>query len=222
MSLKPLQAIRPYGQFDGYDTEITLAAGGFQGGEVATLVGVAVGAENDLAAKDADGSDGYAQVSPQQLRPVVTRNLTSGNRPLFLTDDGSSGYGTLFGTLVGATAGQVTAGANLGPHTASGSGKVTLWNYPGTYAISLGAVDQTAGEGLLLDNAAVTVGAPVFATSTGLLTSDNSSDKFEDIVVGRFVEFSSNGSLVTTPKSLVDASATNRFTEVVIFWGPEL
>lgn len=225
MSLRPLQAIRPFGQFDGYDTEITLSAGGFQGGEVATLVAVTLGDDNDFAAKDADGSDGYVGLTPQ-TRPVVTRNLTSGDRPLFLTDDGSNGYGTLFGEVVGSTAGKVVpspgAGTQLGPHTADGSGKVTLWNYHGTYAISLTAVDATDGEGLLIDNAAVTVGAGVYATTTGLLTSDNSTSKFEDIVLGRFVEFSTNGSLVTTPLNLADASATADFTEAVIFWGPEL
>ena len=70
--------IQPYGQFDGYDSVYLTV----KGGEVATIVGVPV-AGTDKAAKDADGSDGYAGAPPAHVRPAVTTNLVLGSRPLF-------------------------------------------------------------------------------------------------------------------------------------------
>jgi hypothetical protein len=225
MALKILQSgIQPIGQFDGYDNEVTLGAGGVKGGEVATLVsfvfsGTTAGV--DLAAPDADGSDGYVGVA-EKKRPIVTRNLPDGARPLFLTDDGSTGYGTLFGQLVGATVGQVVAGEVLGPHTAAGSGKITLWDKQGLYASTLDAVDTTASTGLVPDNATLDVGDPLYATATGLLTPNVAlSFDTDDIVVARFVEFSDNGSKVTTPHNLASATGRNRFTQAVYFFNPE-
>jgi len=198
MALKPLQATYPLGQFDGYDDQITE----FLGGEVCTLKSVLVG--EDKAAYPSDGQDGYFGVA-HQLRPVVSHNLAAGDRPLFLADDGISGYGTLFGSVVGGTAGQVvTGGTVLGPHTAVASGKITLWAQPGLYAVTLDAVDTTASTGLVPGNGTLTAGAKLYATSAGLLTPDSSS-KFEDVAVARFVDFQTNGSLVNTPNFLTAA-----------------
>lgn len=222
MALKILQSgIQPLGQFDGYDNEITLGAGGILGGEVATLVGFAFEVGTDLAAKDADGSDGYVGVASKK-RAIVTRNLPDGARPLFLTDDGAKGYGTLFGQLVGATAGQVIGGDQLGPHTAAGSGKVTIWDKPGLYAVTLDAVDTTAGTGLVPDNGTLDVGDPLYATSTGLLTPDiGSSFDTAQVVVGRFVEFATDGSTVTTPSYIAGESSVE-FTQAVFHFNPEV
>jgi len=232
MALKPLQAGRePLGQFDGYDDEITLAAGGFRGGEVCTLLYIPVGG-TDRAAKDADGTDGYVGTTTQ-LRPVVTRTLADGSRPLFLSDDGSSGYGQLFGELIGATVGQIGnapgTGTALGPHTAAGSGKITCWDKPGLYAVTLDAV-VTGAAGLSPANGTLAGGDPLYATATGLLTPVAAND-FDTvgIVVARFIEFQTNGSLVTTPNTLVSAlnspsgtaAARANLTQAVIHFNPE-
>lgn len=236
MALKPLQAIYPLGQFDGYDTETSLGnSDTLLGGEVVTLVNYTFSGTfpgTDDAAKDADGSDGYVGTT-QKYRPIVTRNLPLDARPVFLADEGAKHYGTLFGELVGAVAGKKTVGGQLGPHTASGSGKVTCWDKPGLYAVTLDAVD-TAADGLVPGNATLDVGDPITATSTGLLTPVGSSvGSFDsgNLPVARFVEFSTDGSLVTTPNYLVAAAnspsgslgvpAQVAFTQAVIHFDPE-
>lgn len=215
--------VQPLGQFDGLDAQ-TLTV---KGGEVVTLVGVAV-TGSDKAAKDADGSDGYVGVPPSHYRPAVTNTLTTGNRPLMLVDDGTSYYGTVLGQVVGGTAGQVvTGGAQLGPHTATGSGKLTLWDKPGLYAVTLDAVDTDATDGLVPTNAGLSVGDPLYATAAGLLTPDTAS-YFENVVLGRFVEFTTDQSLVTTPAHLVSAlnsptgstGVTMAMTQAIFHWNP--
>ena len=203
MSLKLLQpGVQPIGQFDGYDGDVLT----LKGGEVVTLISVPV--PGDKAA--ADSFDGYVNPSGVQKRPVVTKTLSVGKRPLMLADEGITGYGTLFGSVVGGTVGQQVngpttfTGAVLGPHTATGSGKVTCWEKPGLYAVSLDACDTTAATGLQPTNTTLDVGAALYATSAGLLTP-NSAAAFETVVLGRFVDFESNGSLVTTPNRLVAA-----------------
>ena len=199
MALRLLQTgLMPIGNFDGYDSEIT----SYLGGEVVTLAGVKIG--TDKAAKDID--DGYVGTG-NKTRPVVTFNLADGSRPLFLADDGTLHYGTLFGQVVGGTVGQVvTGGAQLGPHSATGSGKITCWMSPGMYAVTLDAVDTTASTGLIPSHTTLAVGDALYATSAGKLTPNSGAD-FDSggVVVARFVEFSTDGSLVTTPNNLVSA-----------------
>jgi hypothetical protein len=200
MALRILQpGIQPLGQFDGLDTQLNL----IQGGEVGTIIGIAVNS-GDKAAADADGSDGYVGVPPNQQRPVVTLTLAAGARPLFLLDEGTSPYyGTLFGRLVGGTAGQIINGTILGPNTDQGSGKVTLWDKPGLYATTLDAVDTDPVDGLAPTNVGLSIGDPLYATAAGLLTPDLAKSFDGALVVARFVEFSTDGSLVTTPEYLV-------------------
>jgi hypothetical protein len=199
----------PIGMFDvidGYNLTT-------KGGEVATLTTVSR-TGTDKAAHDAF-TDGYILGNATPVRPVATIGLVFGSRPLFLTDDGTSGYGTLFGVVIGGTAGQysygfvngVNGGTNLGPHTAYASGKMTLWGARGTYAITLDAVDTTASTGLVPTNTSVTTGSALYASNAGLLTP-NSGIAFELIALGRFVEFEfyQGGSLVTTPLSLISAA----------------
>jgi hypothetical protein len=223
--------IQPLGQYDGYDAE-TLSV---LGGEVGTLVGLLVGG-GDHAAKDADGSDGYVGLPPANYRPAVTRTLVSGSRPLFLIDDGTLHYGTLFGAVVGGTVGQQVNGPNtftgaiLGPHTATASGKLTLWDKPGHYAVTLDAVDTTASTGLVPGNASLSVGDPLYATSQGLLTPDGASSFEASVVVARFIEFTTDQSLVTTPVQLVsalnspsgNAAQQLQFTQAVIAFNPPI
>lgn len=221
MALKLLNSGRdPLGQFDGLDSEVLT----LKGGEVVTFTSVVATAATDVGA--ADAFDGY--VNPNK-RAVVTRTLSAGSRPLMLADEGIAGYGTLFGTVVGGTVGQtvygpgstVPASAQLGPHTATGSGKVTCWDKPGLYAVTLDAVDTTSGTGLTLDNATLATGAELHATSTGLLTPAAGTGD----IVGRFVEFETNRSLVTTPNTLVSALASAKaasYVWAVFHFSPEV
>jgi hypothetical protein len=230
MALKLVnQAGNPLGQFDGLDGNgSTTGFLSLKGGEVVTF-GSTVVPPGDKAAKDA--FDGYVQPN---LRPVVTRVIAATSRPLMLADDGISGYGTLFGSVVGGTVGQVsTGGAVLGPHTATGSGKVTCWHLPGVYAVSLDAVDTDATEGLTPTNTSGTLlpGAPLYVTTTGLLTptSSRAAGGGTGTLCGRFIDFETNGSLVTTPNSLVGtlnppdgalSAATNARTFAVFYFNP--
>jgi hypothetical protein len=208
MALELVQGgIQPLGQFDGLDSQYL----NVKGGEVATITAVSTVAGVDLAAYDA--LDGYTDLGLQ--RPVVTTTLVSGNRPLYLVDDGIWGYGTIFGSVIGGIAGQITYGlgqvptTQLGPHTAAGSGKLTLWDKPGTYAVTLDAVDTTPITGLVPTNPTLRISNPLYATTAGLLTPNASSASlFENVKVGYFLNFEpwKGGSLVTTPVRLVSNS----------------
>ncbi|HVI41785.1 MAG TPA: hypothetical protein VM577_14125 [Anaerovoracaceae bacterium] len=217
MALKILQAgIEPLGQFDGLDADVTTV----KGGEVVCFTYVSIVGTDKHAS---DVNDGYVS-STTLSRPAVTKSLSSGARPLFLVDDGTVGYGTLFGVVVGGASGQVSfgpsstipSGSILGPHTALGSGKLTLWDKPGLYAVTLDAVDTTAATGLVPTNTTLAGGSPLYATTAGLLTP-NAGAAFEAIIVARFLEFSGTGSLVTTPVDLVNArnSPTGNVSSVV-------
>jgi len=217
MALKLLQSgNQPLGQFDALDAQATSVLGG----EVATFTYVSIVPGTDDSAKDVE--DGY--VAAADTRPAATTTLASGDRPLFLVDEGTSQYGTLFGEIVGATVGLTsTGGTVLGPHTATGSGKWTLWDKPGMYAVTLDAVDTTLNSGLVPTNPALVGGDTLYATTAGLLTPDAAA-AFEVAAVGRFIEFAPNGSLVTTPISLtqalnspVGASAPGAQFDVAVF-----
>jgi len=209
MSLKLLQpGGQPLGQFDGLDTEVLTLLGG----EVVTF-GTVQTSTLDKAAFDS--LDGYVNSANLGKRVVVTRTIGANVRPLMLCDEGITGYGTLFGTVVGGTVGQVMTGqtvANggvLGPHTATGSGKVTCWEKPGLYAVSLDAAcDSNATTGLRPTNATLTTGSALNVTSTGLLTPAAGQT---GTLCGRFVDFDTNGSLVNTPNSLIGALKTYAF-----------
>ena len=223
MALKLLQAgIQPLGQFDALDAQTTTCLGG----EVAGFTYVSTAAGTDSAAQDV--FDGY--VAQVNTRPAATTTLVGGMRPLFLVDEGTTNYGTLFGEVVGSSVGTVvTGGAALGPHTASGSGKWTLWDKPGLYAVTLDAVDTTVNSGLVPTNPALGGGDALYATAAGRITP-NAAAAFEAVVVGRFIEFTGRGSLVRSHLAMVQAlnspSGTSgtpgaQFTEAVIHWHPE-
>jgi hypothetical protein len=226
MSLKLLQpGTNPLGQFDGLDSDALTLKGGeivsFASVTTLTTPGVS---QAGLDAGAYDVFDGYINVGGTFKRPAVSRKfdgsttLSSSSRPLMLSDDGITGYGTLFGTVVGGTIGQVSYGPSstvaaanlLGPHTATGSGKVTCWDKPGLYAVSLDAVDTTAGTGtgagLTPANTSLSVGAALTFTFAGLLCPLTSSEALSGApTVAHLVEFNTNQSLVTTPNYLVAA-----------------
>jgi hypothetical protein len=217
MSLIVLQSGAPaIGLFDAVDAETTT----FKGGEVCTLTKVLLSA-NDLTAAT---NDGYSNLTTLRGRPAVSKaGLTATTRPLFLADDGTTGYGTLFGQIVGGTAGQqVTSGAVLGPHTATGSGKITLHNQVGLYGVSLDALDAAT----VAPTVAIDCGAALYYTAAGLLTTTATLTT----KVATFLEFATNGSVVSTPNSLVAAlnspagsvgsPLANRFTMALIQWNP--
>jgi len=197
---------RPLGQFDSLDAQVSL----WKGGEIACWATTPYGASaTDKAAADVL-DDGYAPVGGTPVRPVVTIASTNssagaGAPPLFLADDGTNHYGTLFGVVVGATAGQTSfgpgGGTNLGPNTATGSGKVTLWHMAGLYGVTLDAVDSTSGTGLVTNNTGLTVGTPLQYTSLGLLTPATTLTT----KVGYFSEFQTTGSFVTSQQFMVAA-----------------
>lgn len=267
MALVLLQSGRePLGQFDGYDADYLSV----KGGEVGHFANAAYPTSGTPAGAKAagydtgvfDAFDGYV---PETLlksvsgmgRPAVTVQFAAADAyaaPLFLVDDGSSGayangfagagYGTLFGQVVGGVGGQVTTGgAVLGPHTATGSGKLTIWDKPGLYGVTLDAVDTSASTGVVPANTALTVGTPLGCTSSGLLTmaagaSNALAGSGGNPTTGTWsatkgacaflVEFSTGGQLVTTPNYLVAAlnspsssissAQTKTFKFAVINW----
>ena len=222
MSLKLLQpGIQPLGQFAGLNSDALT----MKGGEIVSFASVTTSGQPGVTQSGTnqgayDTFDGYVNVSGTFKAPVVTRKwdgsttlyvaATTGSRPIMLSDDGITGYGTLFGTVVGGTVGQQSngplptqiTGAILGPHTATGSGKVTCWDKPGLYAVSLDATDgylQPTNTGLIASN-------PLSFTSQGLLTPVASpTSLFNAPVVAHLIEFNTNQSLVTTPNYLVAA-----------------
>jgi len=200
--------IEPLGQFDMLDSYLT-GANAVLGGEIATLT---TASRTITAAEKAafDVLDGYVNPAASALRSVLTKGLSgAGVRPLWLLDDGTTGYGTLFGQVIGTPVGLLTTGTNIGPHTAAGSGKVTAWDKPGLYAVSMDAVDTTALTGLLLANPLCVPGAPLYPTTLGLLTPTiASSVAGAGPVVARFVEFETRPFLVTTPASLISTTET--------------
>ena len=197
MALKPLQSQYPFGQFDGLDAETTTLLGG-------EVVGFGYVSTTGTDMHAVDINDGYADTAAP-VRPVITRSLVVGMRPLFLSDEGVKGYGTLFGEVVGGTVGQVSSGgAQLGPHTTAGSGKVTVWNNPGMYGVTLDEVVGTLLTGLVPGNNSLKPGSPLYATSQGKLTPAIGL-AFESVVVARFVEFQTTGSRVTTRLDMVTA-----------------
>lgn len=179
-----------------------------KGGDVVALTTVVKGT-SDLSSH----ADGYVNVSGVARRAVVTNVLASGARPLMLTDDGITGYGMGVSVVGGSVGQQVSGGAQLGMHTALGSGMVSCYWSPGVYGVSLDAVDTNATTGLQPTNQTLTSGAPLYVTAAGKLTPNASASFETDLIVGRFHEFVTNGSLVTT-------SLASKYTYAVFNFNP--
>lgn len=205
MALFPLNpGAQPLGQMDLVDTEQS----SILGGEVMTLTAASrVNTSTEKAA--ADVLDGYLyDTTPDVLNRVgVTRASAAANYPLYLSDDGTAGYGTLFGQVIGTPAGLLTVGTNIGPHTAAGSGKVTLWDKPGRYAVT---TDAAASDFIsAIPALGLTPGEVLgFGSSTdlGKLCHNDCSNLVTNSGVGYLVEVGSLPSLVTTPNRLVGAT----------------
>jgi len=221
MALKLKQAgAQPIGQFDGYDQDYLT----IKGGEIGRFMSVTWTYPGSTDLASADIFDGYSGVATK-VRPAISHTLTSTSgtyRPLFLLDEGTNSYGVMFGYVVGGINGQivpnpgsVSGTTNLGPHTATGSGKVTCWDKPGLYGVTLDAVASSINP----SSSTPTPGNPLYANTSGQLTL-TSSESFDyasgtSTIVGRFVEFDTNGSLVTTPSYLAKKNVVRAFTEML-------
>jgi len=191
--------VQPLGQFDCLDGYLS----SIMGGEVGTLYQAS--RRNTASEKAAyDVLDGYDNIHSVKRAAIAPRINDSRQRPLWLLDEGTVGYGTLFGQVIGTPVGLSTTGTNLGPHTAAASGKVTCWDKPGLYAVSVDAVD-TSVDGLVITNAVCVPGLALDVQSNGKLTPSGSGTAV-GVTVGRFVEFETHPFLVTTPPSLVGAT----------------
>lgn len=198
--------LNPLGTFDLLDTDQASVLGG----EVMVLDEASrTVTSTEKAAHDV--FDGYVADAVDTGDPTATRvvariadEASETYNVFYLADEGTTHYGVMFGSVIGGPAGLGTTGTNLGPHTATGSGKVTLWDKPGLYAVSLDAISADVvptTSGNLYDTPLP--GTVLYReTLTGkLCRATGTSDK-----VAVFVELTSNGSLVTTPAKLVGAS----------------
>lgn len=207
MALILLQpGLEPLGQFDVLDTDLSSVLGG----DVGTLdEDSRTNSSTEKAAQDV--LDGYvADGSSTATRPVVrlADNASETRKLFYLLDDGQKNYGTLFGELIGNPVGLATTtdsgGSLLGPHTGSGSGKVTCWDKPGMYAVTTDAVEDALAD--LTDTPLP--GELLFRSTNGKLTSVSGAPLGTSDKLALYVEHASSGSLVTTPNRLVGATET--------------
>lgn len=202
----------PLGQFDGYTGQLT----NFLGGEVCTWRAELQSTAATSGAADVP-NDGYlVETGLGSVDPAISYDwtgiLSDGGAvvpPFFLADDGLKNYGTLFGTVVGRAVGEVSYGPNstvasadlLGPHTATGSGKITVFDKPGLYGVTLDALDTAH---LTPTTANLKVGQALSFTGAGKITTVANAVA-PAFIIGRLAEFATNGSVVTTPQNLVAA-----------------
>lgn len=202
MALHILQpGLRPIGQFDLEQTQSVT------GGEIGLLTADTDTGNSieDPAASDANtrgpisGGD-KLHVELGQPGAVDATDDTVPGALRFLLDEGTTGYGTLFGSAIGGTAGQgVTFGANAQGSVVAvnvgsefASGKVTCWHAPGLYGVS----GTTAAANL--DQA---VNTALYATAGGIITNAVAGDSVA-LMVGNLFD----DSLVST--SLASAGET--------------
>lgn len=205
---------QPLGQFDLKDSDLSSLVGGLIGtwGE-----GSRTNTATETAAADVlDGytADEVSQGTNTAQRPVMQIANSAGqdNYAMYLLDDGIAKYGTLFGSIIGMFN---TSGTVIGPNTATGSGKVTVWDKPGLFAVTFEACysDRNVTNGALENGQDTPLPGDMLYRhrTTGKITRlANSSANNE---IGVYIEHSSGDSLVTTPSRLV--GATEVFDRVV-------
>jgi hypothetical protein len=204
MALFPMQpGLQPLGHFDCLDTSLTSVTGG----EVMSLTAVATALSSTEKAA-ADATDGYLYDASGSITNRAVAYLAAAgdvNRFLALADDGLAGYGTSFGESIGVPVGMSTTGTNLGPHTAAASGKVTLWDKPGTYEVTVSSLASDFVS--TLTSVGLTPGASLGYNASSKLAHTACSGAVANSGVATFIEFSSSGSLVTTPPKLVGTTS---------------
>lgn len=170
------EGVQPAGQYDNLDGYTPL------GGEVYVLYQKGVNADGGQAvgARPATTGDGYS---------------------FYLVDDGLTGYGVLFGNTVTRTATGFSSGLDsatrLGPGTYVASGKLTLWDQPGLYAVT---TDACFDSDTTLKAAAVGAKMTVDAT-TGKLKLGNMGAG--NVPIATLVGWKTDEALVTTGGAVV-------------------
>lgn len=202
--------LNPVGVLDGLNTELT----GLLGGEVMTL-GTASRVNTLSETASADALDGYTYADANLRAQAILAN-TAAQVPLFLVDEGTSPkYFTLFGQTTGSLG--LGTGTVLGPHTTLGSGKVTLWQNPGLYAVS---VDACAGDFVSALGTSGLVPGKVLGFGSGAdkgkIAHNACANKVAATGCAHFVEFSTEGTYVNTPAKLIGAD--EQFTRVKLMW----
>lgn len=207
MALKLLQpGLRPIGQFDLLDTVTPV------GGEC----GVVQARTNSFDGSDAYASD-VAASGPGVEVALATISATMTGM-IGLIDEGSAGegnYGTLFGTVIGGTAGQGTGKGDLatsgvvtvGPATYFGSGKATIFAQPGLYGIS--------GAPAANVDAPLAVGRTLGATSGVWTDANNVGTVHAAITLGAV----DDSSLVSTTFTAASGSAGDAEYYAIYFTG---
>jgi len=197
--------IEPVGQFDLEDDDATLVKGG------------EVGVFEALEATDAYASDVWAPGPRIQIK--LDRVVNNGE--LYgLVDEGSSGYGTMFGSIIGATVGQGTGFGDLsttgvvvvGPSTVRGSGKATLWTKPGLYGVTVQAWTSSVEFEALTLNADI-FGDAADGTNDGKLTT-TSGGNGQQVALG--LGLSTDTSLVSTTASAAGATASKEHAVIYL------
>lgn len=195
--------IEPIGQFDLADDDSKLVVGG----EVGILTAL------DLT----DAYAGDVNISGPRIQ-VKLGDVTNDGELYGLVDEGKSGYGTLMGTVIGATVGQGTGfGAMatngtvvVGPSTVVGSGKATLWTKPGLYGVTVDAWADSAEFDALTLNADI-FGSAEDGTVDGKLTT---SSVGQQVALG--LGLSTDTSLVSTTNTAAGAQAAAEYAAIYL------
>tara|TARA_B100000579_G_C22821776_1_gene851029 strand:+ start:1080 stop:1832 length:753 start_codon:yes stop_codon:yes gene_type:complete len=163
MALKILQpGLRPIGQFS-WDTDDAYT--NLSGGEIGQLA--VVGGSDQRTAADVGSESPNVEMSLAS-GTIGTASAEAPVGPIYICDEGIKGYGTQFGELIGAIAGQATSKSGavvIGPNTSNASGKVTAWHQEGLYGLTAGhATDGVGGTTDAWENGitiTTTVNAPL-------------------------------------------------------------
>jgi len=131
-----------------------------------------------------------------------------------LADDGTSGYGTLFGELIGGNVGRATSvsGATvIGPATHLASGKVTVWTQQGLYGVAGAPANYIDGGACVPNELLYGVGGDEL--TPGYLVSEANDAATYDAYgqgggVAIFVGLMTDSSLVRTSTLLATGTAT--------------
>jgi hypothetical protein len=234
MALFLLQpGIQPLGQFDVLNTDASTIVGGMIGTwSVASLT------DTSTETADADVFDGYTSPyiseSAGPGNPGTTTGNTTGYRPviriasnttldenkaMYLMDEGTANYGTLFGSIIGM---YNPSGTVVGPNTMTGSGKVTIWDKPGMFAVSFEACysNKNVTNGALEAGQDTPLPGDLLYRHVAdgkicrLATATDNGGTAANNKIATYVEHASKGALVNTPAKLV--GATEVFDRIVI------
>jgi hypothetical protein len=254
MALLLLQpGIEPLGQFDLDDTMNTTGGqdangnpqGALVGGEIGVLTArPAAAVATDFYAADVGADALRGSTSSSNLRVLLDQVTALGaagglgtgdtaTEVYGLTDEGATGYGTLFGSVIGGTAGQGTglglfAASNVvtvGPLTSAGSGKCTLWSKPGLYGCTEPAFWQQAGGATVADGAVLNDQLHGTATTTGSgqdgKLASTTGGNATGVACANYLGATHDRSLVSTTNAAAGVAIATEYHTVYLF-GPGL